>query len=282
MTRPLREPPRVASLPLALVPKRASARPSSGDVAFEMHRNPVMRPKHVTWGAVAALLSAVIVAGASIGNAAASTCDPTDVEYAVAANLRVTGTLMGAGDGEYRIGPGRIVLRFDRDPSLISPSPSSVRMMAYDMSEKFQLVSKIVFFTTSVLTDIRSHATPDVRSVVAEGVLTGRTLRWTKVAGSFRSDGTLTCEGFFCGKFGAAPAGTSPFHMGPSKMPFSSFEFSSDMKTFSMPSTLNSKTADPQQESYVALAGREMRRDCVNRDAEGQTAADARQLPGPP
>jgi hypothetical protein len=230
-----------------------------------MHRIPVMRSKRVTWVAVAALVSAVMIsAGASTGNAAPSNCDATDMEYAVAANLQVKGTLMGAGDGEYRIGPGRIVLRFDHDPGLLSQSPISVRMLAYDMSEKFQLVSKIVFFTTKVLTDIRSHATPDDRSVVAEGVLTGRTLRWTNVVGSFRSDGTLICEGFFCGKFGAAPAGTSPFHMGPSKMSFSPFEFSADMKTFSMPSTLDSKTADPQQESYVALAGREVRRACVD------------------
>jgi hypothetical protein len=224
-------------------------------------------------GVVAALVSAVVLsAGASSSEAASSKCDATDVEYAVAANLRVTGTLMGAGDGEYRIGPGRIVLRFDHDPNLISPSPSSVRMMAYDMGEKFQLVSKVVFFTTRVLTDIRSHATPDARSVVAEGVLTERAIRWTNVVGSFRSDGTLSCEGFFCGKFGAAPAGTSRFHMGPSKMSFSPFEFSADMKTFSMQSTLDSKTEDPQQESYLALAGREIRRTCVELDGEGRTA----------
>jgi hypothetical protein len=234
-----------------------------------------MWAKRVTLGAVAALVSALVVSSeASTGEATPSNCAATDVEYAVAANLRVTGTLMGAGDGEYRIGPGRIVLRFDHDPNLLSRSPSSVRMMAYDMSERFQVVSKVVFFTTKVLTDIRSHATADARSVVAEGVLGERTLRWTNVVGSFRSDGTLSCEGFFCGKFGAAPAGTSPFHTGPSKMSFSPFEFSADMKTFSMQSTLDSKTEDPQQESYVALAGREMRRACVDVDAGRRTAAD--------
>lgn len=240
-----------------------------------MHVFRIMLPKLVTLGAVAALVSAAAVsAWASNGEATPSKCDAIDVEYAVAADLRVRGTLMGAGDGDYRIGPGRIVLRFDHDPNLLSRSPSSVRMMAYDMSEKFQVVSKIVFFTTKVLTNIRSHATPDVRSIVAEGVLTERTLRWTNVVGSFRSDGTLSCEGFFCGKFGAAPAGTSPFHMGPSKMSFSPFEFSADMKTFSMRSTLDSKTADPQQESYVAFGAREIRRTCVDLGAEKQTMAD--------
>jgi hypothetical protein len=230
-----------------------------------------MLPKRVALGAVAAaalVCAAAVSAGASNGEATPSHCDATDVEYAVVANLRVTGTLMGAGDGEYRIGPGRVVLRFDHDPNLLSRSPSSVRMMAYDMSEKFQVVSRVAFFTTTVLTDIRSHATPDARSVVAEGVLTERTLRWTNVVGSFRSDGTLSCEGFFCGKFGAAPAGTSEFHMGPSKMSLSAFEFSPDMKTFSMKSTLDSKTADPQQESYLAFGAREVRRACVALDAE--------------
>ncbi len=235
----------------------------------------IMWAKRVTLGAVAALVSATVVAaGASNGEPTPGNCGATDVEYTAAANLRVTGTLMDAGDGEYRIGPGRIVLRFDHDPNLPTRSPSSVRMMAYDMSEKFQLVSKIVFFTTKVLTDIRSHATPDARSVVAEGVLAGRTLRWTNVVGSFRSDGTLSCQGFFCGKFGAAPAGTSEFHMGPSKMSFSPFEFSADMKTFSMQSTLNSKTQDPQQESYVALGAREVRRACVDPGAKKETATD--------
>jgi hypothetical protein len=229
-----------------------------------------MWAKRVTAGAVVTLIA---LAATSTGKADPGNCDATDVEYAVAGNLRVTGTLMGAGDGDYRIGPGRIVLRLDRDPDRSSRSPSSVRMMAYDMSEKFQLVSKVVFFTTKVLTDIRSHATPDDRSVVAEGVLTDRTVRWTNVVGSFRSDGTLSCEGFFCGKFGAAPAGTSPFHMGPSKMSLSPFEFSADMKTFSMHSTLDSKTEDPQQESYVALAGREVRRACVDLAVNEGTAA---------
>jgi hypothetical protein len=231
--------------------------------------------RRITLTAVAALVSAsALTADASNGEANPSGCDAIDAEYAVAANLRVTGTLMGAGDGEYRVGPGKIVLRFEHDPDRPSGAPSGVRMMAYEMSEKFQLVSKLVFFTTKVLTDIRSHATPDARHVVAEGALSGRTLRWTNVVGSFRSDGTLSCEGFFCGKFGATPAGTSPFHMGPSRMSFSPFEFSADMKTFSMQSTLTSKTRDPQQASYLSLAAREVHRVCVDRDAEMRTAAD--------
>src|SRR6185312_11372367 len=100
-----------------------------------------MWAKRVTAGAVATL---VALAGASSSKADPGNCDATDVEYTVAGNLQVTGTLMGAGDGEYRIGPGRIVLRFDGDADQTSRSPSSVRMMAYDMGEKFQLVSKVV------------------------------------------------------------------------------------------------------------------------------------------
>jgi hypothetical protein len=205
----------------------------------------------------------------AVGNGKASAveladCPVADVEYAVSANLRIAGTSMGAGDGEHRVGPGKIVLRMRLDPAPESGSPSSVNMTLFELRQRFLVVAKVAFWTTRVLTDIETRASPDSRAVVAEGSLSQRSLRWVRVTGSFRDDGALTCDGFFCGKFGAPPAGKSEYHMDPPTMELSPFEFSPDMKTFSMRSTLATKTDDPQQESYIALAGREVRRTCVS------------------
>jgi len=165
---------------------------------------------------------------------------------------------MGAGDGDHKVGPGRVVLRFTQ-----SENGSSVRMLAYEMRQRFTVVSKALFWTTTVLTDTQTRPVTSAPTIVAEGSLQDRSVRWSHVVGSFRSDGTLVCDGSMCGKFGAPPAGRSELHMGPSSMPFNPFEFSSDMKTFSMRPILASKTEVPQQESYVALAGRETGRACA-------------------
>jgi hypothetical protein len=216
----------------------------------------------------AGVLATVLATGVGARDASAeertgASCDVVDVEYAVSANLRVRGTVMGAGDGDYAIGPGRIVLRFDRRGPLSAGATSSVQMISYEVSEKLLVVSKAVFWTTKVKTDTRTHGTPTTQSAIAEGALKARSLVWSKVAKGFRSDGTLDCDGSMCGKFGAPPAGKSELHLGPSAIQFKPFEFSPDMKTFSMQSTLALKTDVPKQESYVSLAGRETRRVCL-------------------
>jgi hypothetical protein len=190
---------------------------------------------------------------------ASSDCDVVDVEYAVSANLRIAGTAMGSGDGEHKIGPGRLVLRFKPE----SGGVASVSMTSFELRQRFLIVAKVAFWTTRVLTDIETRATPGLHATVAEGSLSQHSLHWTSLTGAFHDDGSLTCDGFFCGKFGAPPTGMSDYHMAPQTMAFSPFEFSADNKTFTMRSTLATKTADPQQESYIALAGRELRRSCV-------------------
>jgi hypothetical protein len=226
---------------------------------FDALRHPVDLKRSVSCA-----LAAIGWAVASPGDASAlepgDACDVVDVEYAVAANLRVTGTLMGAGDGEYKIGPGRVVLRFAQGPPGASPS---VRMLAYEMHQRFTIESKALFLTTRVLTDTQTEVAPMGAVVVAEGALRGRSIHWTSFYGRARSDGTVVCDGAMCGKFGAPPSGKSDFHMGPTPLTFKSFEFGPDMKTFAMAPVLSSRTKDPQQESYVAFAGRETRRACV-------------------
>lgn len=187
-------------------------------------------------------------------------CEAFEIEYTLAANLRLEDTPMGEGDGVYKIGPGSVTLRFENREG--QPG-GSVKMLSYAMREYFEVVSKKLFFKTTVLTDTRTAATPDKCAIASEGVLTDRTLRWVKVVRGYRTDGTLTCTGSMCGKLGAPPPGTSELHIGPGPVVFSPFVFSADMQTFTMASTYVAKTTMPKQTAYVSLAGRETKRSCV-------------------
>jgi hypothetical protein len=183
-----------------------------------------------------------------------------EVEYALAANLKLTDTPLGEGNGIYPIGPGTVVLRYDAEPG----RPSEVRMLRYTMREYFTIRSRTLVWTTTVITDTHTHATPDACSIAAQGSLdAAHVLRWQTPVRGYRTDGTLTCKGSLCGKFGAPPAGQTPLHIGPGPVPFKPFVFAPDMKTFTMASTHVSKTDMPKQSGEVALAGREVRRACV-------------------
>jgi hypothetical protein len=223
-----------------------------------------MRLRACAISSIAALLLVALTPGnRAAGAAQVADCAEADIEYAVSASLRIAGTTMGAGDGVHAVGPGRIVLRL-KPASALDPGPAvSVKMTLFELRQRFLVVAKVGLWSTRVLTDIETRASVDSRGVAAEGSLSRRSLQWVSVTGGFRDDGALTCDGFFCGKFGAPPSGQSEYHMDPPTMALSPFEFSADMKTFSMPSTLATKTAEPQQETYVALAGREVRRTCV-------------------
>ncbi len=190
--------------------------------------------------------------------AAEEGCAAWDVEYVLAANLRLTDTPMGQGDGVYSIGPGRVVLRFeDRG----GQPGGAVKMLLYSMQERFTIRASTLFWTTTVTTDTRTGA--EERAVAAEGTMKGRVLEWLGSVRGYHTDGTLTCDGSMCGKFGAPPPGKSELHIGPSPVRFSSFTFAPDGKTFTMASTFVAKTEMPKQTAFVSLAGREARRVCV-------------------
>jgi hypothetical protein len=223
-----------------------------------------MRVGAVLLGIAVAVGSAAIAPGKTwVRSASAADCDATELVYALAGSLRITDTPFGAGDGNYRIGPGRLVIQVDR----ATPSPegplASARMTSYEMRERLSIVSTALFWKTQVTNDTVTRATPRNGRVLAEGTLRGRSLRWSAVPATFRTDGSETCAGSFCGSFGAPPPGTSEFHQGPDVFLFKPFEFSADMKTFSMQSTFDSKSESPKQVSYVALAGREVGQSCA-------------------
>ncbi len=211
-------------------------------------------------GAAAAVAVAVALAPAASADAPPAGCTGWKIEYALAANLQLGDTPFGQGDGVYAIGPGRTVLLFeDRD----GQPGGAAAMTSYEMRESFTVKSRTLFATTTVVTDAQTRATPDACGVAASGKLKGTTLAWSSPLAGYRTDGTLTCEGSLCGKFGAPPRGTSELHMGPGPVAFGAFELSKDLKTFTMASTQVAKTEAPKQTAHVTLSGREMRRTCV-------------------
>ena len=186
-------------------------------------------------------------------------CAAWDVEYALSASLQLAETPMGQGDGTYPVGPGRVVLRFeDQD----GQPGGRATLLSYSLREHFTVKSKTLFWTTTVVTDAQSRV-PARGGSAAEGTLRRTTLEWTSPLRDYRTDGSVTCDGTLCGKFGVPRSGESELHIGPNPVQFRSFEFARDMKTFRMPYVFLSKTDAPKQASHLALTGREVRRTCV-------------------
>ena len=206
------------------------------------------------------VVAAKAVALAPLTSAQPQPCGAWEVEYVLSANLQLSDTPMGKRDGVYPVGPGRVALRFeDRD----GQPAGRVTMTVYEMRENFTITTRALFWYATVATDATTRATPGTCGVVAEGTLTGSKVGWSTPLRGYRTDGTITCDGSLCGKFGAPPLGRSELHIGPGPVQLSSFDFARDLKTFTMQNTFVSKTDTPMQTAHVALAGRELRRACV-------------------
>jgi hypothetical protein len=186
-------------------------------------------------------------------------CAGWRIDYSLAGNLQLSDTPLGEGDGVYSIGPGSLSLRLD---DVDGHPGGQAKFLAYDMRQAFKIRSRALFWTTSVTTDATTRATPDVCSP-PEGALTATTLVWTSPITTFRTDGTLSCDGSFCGMFGAPQRGPTVLRIPPQPVPLKPFQFARDMQTFTMASTLVSKTESPKQTANLVLAGRELRRTCL-------------------
>jgi hypothetical protein len=209
-------------------------------------------------GVVAASLSFTLSPHGASAQAPAPPCEEWDVEYALAGSMELSDTPMGQGDGVYSIGPGRMSLRFeDRG----GQPGGRVKMIAYDMHQAFAVVAKTLFWKTTVQNNARTLGVVEACGQ-PEGMLEATAVTWKTPINGFRTDGTLTCDGSFCGKFGAPPPGESPLHLGPNAIVFQPLRFSSDMKTFTMAKTFVARTEAPKQTAYIAIAGRETGRSC--------------------
>jgi hypothetical protein len=128
------------------------------------------------------------------------------------------------------------------------------------MHEHVTVTSKALLFSATVVTDTNTKVAD---GVATEGNLNDHTLAWGAPMRGYRSDGTMTCEGNLCGKFGAPPPGTSEVHLGPRTVQLLPFQFAPDFKTFSMGYTQTSQSDSPKQTTYSAISGRETKRTCV-------------------
>jgi hypothetical protein len=222
-------------------------------------------------GSLGSLLVTLAAAGdaAGAGDGRAPPCDAVEVSYALSANLQLTDTTMGQGDGTHRIGPGSTVLRYHVEGG--EPT-GPVEMIAYEMHERFRIDSNLLFWNTHVTTDAKTTVSADPCGVVARGVLTGDTIEWTSEVRA-QTDGTLTCVGSLCGKLGAPAPGTSPLHVANHESRLRPWSFAPDKKTFTMQRTWLSHSESPKQTSFVALAGREVRRTCAPEPPPAPTCA---------
>jgi hypothetical protein len=218
---------------------------------------PVLLVSMAATALVGPMLSSTRAAAEEPGQA----CDAWDVEYQLAATLLVSDTVMGAGDGVQPIGPGKLVLRMANAGN--GPATFGEKILSYELHQSAAFTSKALLWKTKVQTDILMSAPGEACNPAAEGKLQDRTLRWTTPVKGYRGDGTVTCEGTFCGTFGAPPKGTSPMHIPPHAVDFKSFDFAADLKTFTMGYAVVSKSDSPRQTARVSLAGREVRRACA-------------------
>ncbi len=215
---------------------------------------------------LAIAIATAIAAGApsldSLPAAAADApCAGWQIEYLLNARVKISDTTLGAGDGLFPNGPGKLVLRFeDRG----GQPGGKVKLVDYQMKDNFTVVSHALLWRVSVTADSVTRTTPDSCGVAGQGVLEGRALRWTGVWSGMRTDGSLICSGAFCGKFGAPPAGRSALHIAPHPVTFTAFEYAADFKTFRTGYSIVSRQASPSQTSRIALSGREVQRSCVS------------------
>lgn len=187
--------------------------------------------------------------------AADEPCGKVEVEYALTANLRLSHTPMGKGDGIYPIGPGTLVLRFEGN---------DVKVVSYKMHESITIHGRFAFWWATVKTEADNTASAPPCGSAAEATLDGKVIHWRSPVRKHSTNGTIDCDGPACGMFGAPPHGRSELHVGPGDAQFGTFYFSPDMNTFTMPSAPPMTTESPKQTSQLALSGREVKRTCIS------------------
>ena len=162
--------------------------------------------------------------------------------------------MFGAANGVYPLGTGKLTLRVERD---------AVRLMSYDLVNLLTVKASVLMVSTTVVTASHTSTARDACRGSAQGALHDGLLTWNSPVSGYHSEGTQECSGSMCGKFGAPPPGTSPFHDAPSALTFGAFTFSPDGSTFTMPYMFVSRSSSPQQTTYMALSGRRLKQSCA-------------------
>jgi hypothetical protein len=210
--------------------------------------------------ALAALIALTAAFSPATARAEDPPCNAWEIEYALAAQLRLSDTAMGAGDGVHTIGPGKLVLRFDN----VNGQPGGgVKVTLYQMTNRFTVDAHVLGVGTRVVNDTETLATPNACGIAGEGSLRDRAVRWSTPWSGIHTDGHLECSGSMCGRMGAPPSGRSEMHTPTHPVTFKSFELGADRKTFHMDYAVTSQSSSPKQTSRIMLDGQEVRRSCV-------------------
>jgi hypothetical protein len=214
---------------------------------------PTLRLRSTLAGITMAALGVIVSSAHAAEASSDAACLISDVEYDVRASVVVRDTLFGAANGVYPMGAGKLTLRVDGD---------AVRMMSYDLANRLTVPVRIAMLSMAVVTTSRTSTASDPCNGSATGTLHGDTLVWGSTVSGYRSDGTQSCTGSMCGRFGAPPAGARPFHDVPAAVTLNPFRFSPDGSTFTMPYMFVSRSTSPKQTTYLALAGRRVKMSC--------------------
>jgi hypothetical protein len=185
-------------------------------------------------------------------------CTHWEIEYDLTGTLRISNTMMGAGDGTHMVGPGKLVLRFD---DVDGQPGGNVAVVSYEMATRFTVDAHFLGIGTTVANDTLTKSTANGCAAVAKGFIgDDRIIRWQTSWTGIRTDGTLTCSGT-CGRFGAPPRGKSEMHMAPHAVAFGAFAFTASRTAFYMSYAVVDQTSNDT--ASLSISGRETRRSCV-------------------
>jgi hypothetical protein len=212
--------------------------------------------RHLHHLVVATMAAICVVIASSAGPAEAEedgSCRASDEEYSVVASVAIRNTLLGAANGVYPMGSGKLTIHLD---------DHAVKLTSYNLTNQLTVRAKVAMLSATVVTASRTSTAGDCCHGSAHGTLSSDTLTWNSTVSGYHSEGSLTCSGSMCGTFGAPPSGTSTLHDTPGPITFNPFTFSPDGSTFTMPYVLVSQSSSPRQKTYLALSGRRVRRTC--------------------
>lgn len=209
-------------------------------------------------------LLALMAPGAPEVQAEPGACESWVVEYSLVpgSQLKIEDTPFGAGNGTFALGPGTLELRF-RDADGAPAMKGKVTVVSYKMAAHVPITTNVLGLKTSVVSDTHTSVSADHCGKVASGLFKDNHLLWTTPFRAYRTDGTITCHGAMCGRFGAPPEGTSEYHIPPKPMRMMTLDFKNgDPKSFTSSFSLMEKTTSPASTSYIRLVGHEVGRTC--------------------
>jgi len=227
---------------------------------------------------VSKLLAAAIVlvplaVGASTAqtaHAAGESCAVSDVDYSVVSNLLIKDTQFGAADGLYPLGAGKVRVRYE---TAADGSPRTAKLMSYEVDNHLTVKASFALWSTKVVTESHTSVANSCEGAAKGQMSNKNDVVWRTAVDGYHSDGTLSCEGNVCGKFGAPSLGSSPLHE-TAPITFNPFHFDASGKSFSMDYTRLAHSDSPKQTTYLTLAGHETGRTCVTEPVTCQTASN--------